>query len=752
MDNYKLKKLLSMSPDKIIKKIFKKICQIIKNSVVKFIDLRANIFLSKSTFLTKNTYLSKKTHLFKENCINYSYIDISKIDFSNIDKVAAKYLCEMYLAHSFDLLGSGYVNVTYDMNCRGLEGNIYNGSLHINNFDIEGIWLNKILLKHHLNFAKNIWNHIDIGYIPIDYQMDFKSGYRYSQKKWHLDQPIGKDKGVDIKVPWELARFQHLPQLAIFAILFPQKRQVILMDFRNQMLDFIMTNPKRMGVNWKCTMDVSIRAANMLIAFDMFKQLDEFNILDEFFNKTFNQSIYEHGQFIISNLEWYEGFTGNHYLSDISGLAFVSAYLNRNEEIDSWLQFSVQEIIAQVIKQFNEDGSNFEASTSYHRLSGELLIYSTALIYGILNTDKKEALTKYKSNRIKRLMPLLKQKYDAYSYEFFPKEYIQRIYKSALFTVDITKENENTSQIGDNDSGRFFKFSPNGELLTHSDAIKKYTNLKDYQSNQKKFFDENILNHNTFISAVNGLFDDEKLRSHDRFKLEKSIIKSLCKNKKLIAEPLNYEINSYKDKIFNLEYLFVKELKYKDYTSEVIDINNIVLKSYPFFGLYIFKCDNFYLSVMAGGIGQNGNGGLTQNQGGHGHNDKLSFELNIAGKDIFVDSGTYLYTALPKMRNKFRSVNAHNVPIINTEEQCRFIETFSMENEINCEILSCRSNHLIIYLTYRNIKILREFKINKDKLIIIDSCNKDFQENFNECRAVSNGYGKLMNSQERNIK
>lgn len=75
-----------------------------------------------------------------------------------------------------------------------------------------------------------------------------------------------------------------------------------------------------------------------------------------------------------------------------------------------------------------------------------------------------------------------------------------------------------------------------------------------------------------------------------------------------------------------------------------------------------------------------------------------------------------------------------------------------MKNEINSEILRCRSNNLIIYLTYRNIKILREFKIDKDKLIIIDSSNKEFHENFNECRAISNGYGKLMNSQERNIK
>lgn len=508
-----------------------------------------------------------------------------------------------------------------------------------------------------------------------------------------------------------------------------------------------------MGVVWKCTMDVGIRVSNMLFAFDIFKQLDEFNILDDFFYKTFNQSIYEHGLFIINNLEWYEGATGNHYLSDICGLVFVSAYLRRDEEIDSWLQFSVQEIISEVLKQFNEDGSNFEASTSYHRLSGELLTYSTALIYGVLKNNKRKALIEYKSNKDKRLLPLAKQKFDVFSDEFFPKEYIERLYRAALFTVDITKQNGNISQIGDNDSGRFFKFSPNGVLINHSDVIEKYINLKEYKSFQDRYLDENILNHDTFISAANGFFEEEKLTSRDKFNLEKSIIKSLCKDKKLKAEPFYSKVNLYSGQLGSLKYSIINEIRYKDYSSEKIDFNNIELKCYPVFGLYIFKCENFYLSVMGGEIGQNGNGGLTHNnKGGHGHNDKLSFELNIAGIDIYIDPGTYLYTPLPVMRNKFRSVKAHNIPIIDDEEQCNFTGVFSMENEVKCEILSYRRDDLVLYLIYRDTKILREFIINDDNLIIIDKCNKEFYENLNKCFVVSNGYGKLLKPHESDCK
>ena len=54
-------------------------------------------------------------------------------------------------------------------------------------------------------------------YKTIDWQRDFKSGYRFSSKKWYKSQRKNIPPGVDIKVPWELSRLQHLPQMAIFA-------------------------------------------------------------------------------------------------------------------------------------------------------------------------------------------------------------------------------------------------------------------------------------------------------------------------------------------------------------------------------------------------------------------------------------------------------------------------------------------------------------------------------------------------------
>ncbi|MDQ7837063.1 MAG: alginate lyase family protein [Thermodesulfobacteriota bacterium] len=74
---------------------------------------------------------------------------------------------------------------------------------------------------------------------------------------------------------------------------------------------------------------------------------------------------------------------------------------------------------------------------------------------------------------------------------------------------------------------------------------------------------------------------------------------------------------------------------------------------YPDFGIAVYRKGPIYLIISCGRNGGNG-------EGGHAHNDKLSFELAICGKDFIVDPGTYLYTSHPNERNYFRSTAAHN--------------------------------------------------------------------------------------------
>jgi uncharacterized heparinase superfamily protein len=74
------------------------------------------------------------------------------------------------------------------------------------------------------------------------------------------------------------------------------------------------------------------------------------------------------------------------------------------------------------------------------------------------------------------------------------------------------------------------------------------------------------------------------------------------------------------------------------------------------------RCDHVF--VDCGPVGLAG-------RGGHGHNDCLSFEATLDGETLFVDSGSYVYTASPGERNAFRSTLAHNTPTVDGEEQNR---------------------------------------------------------------------------------
>jgi hypothetical protein len=59
-------------------------------------------------------------------------------------------------------------------------------------------------------------------------------------------------------------------------------------------------------------------------------------------------------------------------------------------------------------------------------------------------------------------------------------------------------------------------------------------------------------------------------------------------------------------------------------------------------------------------------------RGGHGHNDCLSFEAVLLGKQLVTDCGTYVYTSSPDERNGFRSTRSHNTPQIDAGEINRF--------------------------------------------------------------------------------
>ena len=688
---YYLKRLYSTPFRIVLIKLFNKITVFLNNFINRRID-----------FINKNTHVN-----FNVPIIKTSYINTKELDLSNIDSDVARYLSKMYIEHKFDLLGSGWVKNSYDSAALGLEG-----------------------YKYDMNVAAPA--NAPEGYEPIDWQKDFKSGFRWDEKKWYKDQRIAHRPGSDIKVPWELARLQHLPQLAIFAAADPSLKERNLKEFKNQILDFISNNPPRMGVNWTCTMDVGIRVTNMLAAYDMFCQMDEGGILDADFKQTFSNSVYEHALHIVNNLEYSPHLASNHYLSDIAGLLFACAYLDGDREIDAWLAFAVQEIISEMKKEFYEDGGNFESSTSYHRLSGELMAYSVALIVG-LKSEKISSLQNYDAKlwrKKPKLLPPKEQEFKITNGQIaLPQWFVDRLYKIGRFTVDIAKPNGEVPQFGDNDSGRFFKFSPNGEFLSNEQAVRKYLNLSSFEGGNEPFWDENILNHSTLISCMGGIFDDEIFKNDMRF--EGSFARALA-GRRLQAGDKTYKSRVASGVKFG-ELPHRKSMEFKIPNSQ--EIKNLF---YPDSGIFIFKSSKFYLAVCATPLGQRGHGG-------HTHNDKLGYELWMDGLDIARDPGTYLYTPLPDRRNEFRSAKAHNAPIVGSLEQNSWREgiagLFSMLADCRCFVTDFGENFISLAAEYKGVKIIRKFEIKEDRLVVTDTANREFY--YSKFELYSNGYGKI---------
>ncbi|MBV9521272.1 MAG: heparinase, partial [Alphaproteobacteria bacterium] len=384
----------------------------------------------------------------------------------------------LYCRHFFDLLGSGWVRVGYGMACAGFDGVRY-GPAGAVTPDRDGAWLAAALAPAAVPKSRSIWRLVDEGYAPIDWQLDIRSGFRWRQDQWAADAPIGHLPGVDVKVPWELARAQHLPILAwAYALATrgeggfePAARY--LGEFRNQVLDFIASNPPRFGINWRCTMDVAIRAANWVMAHDLFRAFGA--AFDQPFTAALKGSLVDHGRHIVSNLEFYPEGRGNHYLADICGLAFIAACLPRNAEGDAWLAFAAQELCAEAEHQFGADGAGFEGSTSYHRLSAEMTLFTTALIEGLPEDRRagiREADPALLRTRPRRRLATPRRLPD--------EAHLARIAAMAAFSRAVTKPSGRIAQIGDNDSGRFFKLHPILAPRPPAEARLIYGNLDRY--------------------------------------------------------------------------------------------------------------------------------------------------------------------------------------------------------------------------------------------------------------------------------
>lgn len=209
------------------------------------------------------------------------------------------------------------------------------------------------------------------GYRPIDWRIDPTTGLRFpagfSRKEWDLDRM--RPGTADIKLPWELARCQHWLPLGQAHRLTGAPR--FALEIAEELDDFLEANPVGSGVQWTCTMDVSIRAANWALGLSLVRECEE--LPPEFWRRAYS-AVFEHGVFVFANLEDKREVTSNHYLSNVVGLLYVASLFRGLPQADRWIEFCGRSLEREIVVQVLEDGADFESSIPYHRLVLELFL------------------------------------------------------------------------------------------------------------------------------------------------------------------------------------------------------------------------------------------------------------------------------------------------------------------------------------------------------------------------------------------
>ena len=214
------------------------------------------------------------------------------------------------------------------------------------------------------------------GYVPIDWYLDPVQNLSFPRQVPHKDWDLFKMRpgNADIKLPWELARCQHFVTLGQAYRLTGDRRYAD--EIVNQIDDFMEDNPVGVGINWTCTMDVAIRAANWAMGLVLIKSCP--GIADEIWYRLFD-CLFHHGGFIYDNFENHYEVTSNHYLSNIVGLYFISAIFDEWPSSRRWQTYALESIPQEIDKQVQSDGADFESSIPYHRLVFELFLGAARL-------------------------------------------------------------------------------------------------------------------------------------------------------------------------------------------------------------------------------------------------------------------------------------------------------------------------------------------------------------------------------------
>lgn len=174
----------------------------------------------------------------------------------------------------------------------------------------------------------------------------------------------------DIKVPWEVSRFQYLLWLAEGFVLDPGNAENYHQKFVELLESWLCANPAGFGVNWIVPMEVAIRAVNLLLASAVFwKELSDDR------RAVIVKALDEH-RLHIERFPEFSDVPGNHYLANLMGLAVLAPCLFGGNSPEATTAFT--RFYAEAERQFEPEGGHFERAPVYHRLCMDMVALVSA--------------------------------------------------------------------------------------------------------------------------------------------------------------------------------------------------------------------------------------------------------------------------------------------------------------------------------------------------------------------------------------
>jgi hypothetical protein len=208
---------------------------------------------------------------------------------------------------------------------------------------------------------------------PLDYDLDpIGHGVRYDRRipGTRIEHFV---YGADVKAAWEVGRLQQLWR-------FGQARWLAGTDgersgwaraYMATVRQFRADCPVGMGVQWSCAMEVASRAFHAALAF---AYVQDDPAVDGAFASELAGMLGEHCEYVEEHLEDTGAVRNNHYAADLVGLVVVGCLFPELPRARIWRDGFGRKLWEEIPRQVRGDGTHFESSTGYQRLTAELFL------------------------------------------------------------------------------------------------------------------------------------------------------------------------------------------------------------------------------------------------------------------------------------------------------------------------------------------------------------------------------------------